>query len=204
MKAFPFIVLLFLFETNVFAQEGHPRYSILYSLSQSNMTNSYGGKFTPGLSSSIMAKMEFGKKTNLKYSIGFGYLQPHTVFKDYTGVHNYLDEERHYRLDYLVLPVGINIKLGSFYIHPEFAPSYNFNISTKSFIVDAEMERTGEVYRDEKESRSFDVDYAAFLALGYEYKIGNIHFLSAIKGFLALNSHFIDTYGVGLEVGIKI
>jgi len=204
MKVFPFFVLLFLFATTLIAQEGRPRYSILYSLNQSNNTNSQNGDFTPGIGHSILAKMEFGKKANLKYSIGFGYLQAQTVFKDYTGLHPYLDEERHYRLDYLVLPIGINFKLGSFYIHPEIAPSYNFNESIKSFFLDSEMERTGEIYRDYRNSRSFDVDFASFLALGYEYQIGNIHALTAIKGFLAFNSHFLHTYGVGIEVGIKI
>ena len=203
MKVFKIIVLLFLLYSNFYAQENHPRYSILYALHQSNNTNSQSGKFTPGLCSSIFAKMEFGKKPNLKYSVGFGYLQSHTVFKDYTGLAPYLDEERHYHLDYLTLPIGVNIKVGDFYIHPEIGFTYNFGLSIKSYIIDADMERTGEVYRDEELSVYYKKSFANFLALGYAINIGKIQLLTALKGFIAFNPRFINTYGVGLETGFR-
>jgi len=197
-------ILVFLFSNSIYAQSNRVHYTLDYSLSRSAEAETDYDSFEPSLGHSIFARAELGKKQHVKYTVGLGYLQSNIIFRDYSFMVNYKDEERHYFTNYFVIPAGIKFAFGSFYIHPEIGGSYNFSIHTKSYLTDPEMNRLDGIYSESHLPRSFKINFTSLLTLGYEFKIGSITMLSGINGYLALNPRFINTYGIGLLVGVKI
>ena len=198
------IILFFLFSNSIFAQSDHIQYSIEYCLSRTANTDNIGGNFEPALGTSILARVGLGRKQNLKYTIGLGYLESHIIFRDITGMQSYRDEERYYYIKHFIIPAGIKFILGSFYIHPEIGGSYNYSIKSKSYLVDSEMNRLDGIYSEYKSSNPFEINFTSLLTLGYEFKIGSIVMISGVSGYLALNPDFLNTYGIGLLIGLRI
>ncbi len=204
MTFFRILIALFIFTHFAHGQIDSARYSLTYALSRTAVTNNAGGGFEGALASSIFAHYEMATKKKWRPTLGVGYQQSHVIFRDYSGMQAYKDEERHYYLNYLDLLTGIKFSFGSVYVHPEIGVSYNPTIRTKSYLVDPDMDRVNGIYYNDKISKPFDPYLASAMAVGYEFKASSFALLVALRGYLAFNPGFFNTYGIGLMVGLKI
>ena len=197
-------ILIILFSNSIYAQSDGVHYTLDFCLSRNANADNVAGSFEPAWGKSIFARAELGKKKNLKYTVGLGYLQSHILHRDYTGMEGFKDVEAHYYINSFVIPAGIKFDVGSFYIHPEIGGSYNYSIHVKSYLVDSEMNRLEGIYSESHYSNTFEVGLTGLLTIGYEFKIGTIMMLAGVNGYLAYNPDFEHTYGIGLLVGVKI
>jgi hypothetical protein len=120
---------------------------------------------------------------------------------DYT---TYEKIEQHINVDFVAIPAGIKFKFGSFYIHPEIAATYNYRLTINSYLLDSEMNPLDEPYDQYKSDRAFEVLFASLMSMGYEVNVGSLTFLTGLKGYFAFNNNYVNTFGAGLMVGLKI
>ena len=162
-------------------------------------------------SHSIFLKSEFIFKGNIHPTFGIGFLN--TGEQESTKGIGELEIEEvifKHNYNYLLIPFGVNLRINNIYINPELGIGYN--ISNKMMTITKYSE--GKV---EKKSQDEDlysgklnsISIPVLLSLGYEFNLGNMSFLSGIKGYyginkvvrgISINPHY---YGLGLLFGMK-
>lgn len=199
-----FTLFFLLLICTVFGQRDPTRYTIDYSLNQSNRFDNEGHYFEAALSHNVFIKTELASARSSRFTLGMGFLRSHIIGRDYSGQNGYKDQEIHSYIDYLVFPGGIKFSFGSLYIHPEIAATYNYSLTFNSFLVDENMNRIDGSENHYSSQRYFEVLFASLMTIGYEIKIGSISVLTGTKGYLAFNNNYVNTFGIGLMVGLKI
>ena len=197
--------ILFLLITGYLCGQGdRTRYTLDYSLSRTDAAgNGPAQYFDPGLAHNIFIKTELSTKRTSRFTIGAGFLQSKIIS-------NYFDHntgeyfEYHHSISYIVIPAGIKSTFGSFYIHPEIAAAYNYSILTNSYLLDSEMNRPKEPFDSNNSHRSFEVQFASLMNIGFEIKTRSMTVLTGAKGYFAYNNNYVNTFGIGLMVGLKI
>lgn len=199
--------LLFLFVACcVFGQGDRTRYTIDYSMHLSDAA-AHGPReyFESGLAHNAFIKVELASRRTSRFTIGAGFLQSKLIsnyFDPHPSPAEYI--ESHHYIDFLVIPVGIKCTFGSFYLHPEIAASYNYRTLTNSYLLDSEMNRPNEPFDIDLNQSPFEVLFASLMTIGFEIKAGSISVLTGAKGYFAFSDYFVNTFGVGLMVGLKI
>lgn len=199
------LTLLFLFVACIlFAQTERTRYTLAYSLHLSDAAGSGPGSyFDPALAQSVFVIAELSSKRSSRFTIGAGFLQSRLHHSD-RHYPTYENIEQHININYVAIPAGIKFRYGSFYVHPEVAANFNYRNTTKFYFLDSEMNPLDEPYDQYTRNPPIEVHFASLMSMGYEIKAGSITFLTGVKGYFAFTNSYVNTFGAGLMVGIKI
>jgi len=193
--------LFLLIGLNIFGQADHTRYTIEYSLHYSGALELK--TIESSLAHSVFAKVELASKRTWRISFGIAFIQPRIILRDHSGQQPYRDHEFHYQYNYLVIPAGIKFNLGSFYLHPEIGNIFYQTLLIKTYVVDEEMNKINGPSKDHYSTGQFEFKLATLMTIGYEVKVGSVNLLTGIKGYFAFPGS-INTYGIGLVLGVKI
>ena len=201
----PHLTLLFLFVScTLYSQADRTRYTLAYSLHLSDVAGEGSkGYFDPGLGQSVFATAELSTKRSSRFTIGAGFLQSRMKHSDYHYItHDTI--EQHMTNEFFVIPLGVKFNFGSFYIHPEVGANFNYRNSIKSHFLDSEMNPFDKPYDDYVWSPPIGVHFASLMSIGYEIKVGKMTFMTGVKGYFAFNNYYVNTFGAGLMIGLKL
>ena len=84
------------------------------------------------------------------------------------------------------------------------AANFNFRNTIKSYFLDSEMKPLDEPYAYDARHPTIEVQFASLMSIGYEFKVGSLSLLTGVKGYFAFNDNFVNTFGAGLMVGLKL
>lgn len=203
MKIF-FAFLFFFVANGLFGQTDRTRYSLQYSLNRADATG-YGPAqyFDPGVSHNIFMIAELASRRTSRFTIGAGFL--HTkLISSYMDYSTNETTEEHSNNHYWVIPGGVKFSFGSFFIHPEIAATYNYCCVTNLYAVDVDMNIADEPYEIRKRQASLEILFASFMTIGYEIKLGSSKILTGLKGYYTPSNLYVNTFGIGVMVGVKI
>ncbi len=204
------IVLIFAVTSHSFSQENQFSLEIEYSPNLSKMTDEFipaEGKF----SHNVLLRLQYDFKSAVIPTIGMGFLNVGEARRSELRFPNMTTGESRisYNYNYAIIPIGLRISIGKFYVLPEIGPGiYVFNRTYSVLKESGEKTKRSseeEVLHQGKFNR---LTFPVFLSLGRYFPIGQVSILAGVKGYYGLNPIIENAprnakyYGVGLIVGV--
>lgn len=214
MKVFRFIISIFAFSI-----------LITYSLQSQNGKISLGAEFSSNwsrLSNAVVdekfkksahsvLRLEYQSKSRFSPTIGIGYLN--TGEQEEVELGGQLGIEKiklQHNYNYVVIPIGVNINIGNYYVFPEIGVGFNISnkLKRKTFLTNGDNESMVE---DERlNGGEFNkITYPIFLTIGRSFKVEKSIISLGLKAYYGLNQVVRDVprdnhyYGFGFTVLTK-
>lgn len=115
--------------------------------------------------------------------------------------------------DFVVVPLGVKLNLGTFFFNPEIGIAYNFRNPSKQLasVISGNGETIVEQhYNDTFNTPVFDkMTYPLFLTIGNEFNFNSMTIMAGVKGYYFLSKSNIPgrstghPFGIGIMTGIK-
>lgn len=204
------IVLIIAVTTDSFSQENEFSLEIEYSPNLSKMTDEFipaEGKF----SHNVLLRLQYNFKSAVVPTIGMGFLNVGEARRSDLRFPNMTTGEARtsYNYNYAIIPIGLRISMGKFYVLPEIGPGiYVFNRTYTTI-----KEPGAKTYHSSEEEiliqgKFNKLTFPVFLSVGRHFPIGKVSIFTGVKGYYSLNRIVENVprdrkyYGVGLIVGV--
>jgi len=185
-------------------------YSPVFSNNTSEFQDGENAGFR--LTQNAFIKIGYGLNQQLELTSGIGFMNTRTFERlELNGQLdiNFINLQRFH--DFAVVPLGIKLNIGTFFINPEVGIAYNFRNPTRqwsSVNVGNGEEIIESHYNDNFNTPVFNkITYPIFLTIGNEFRYHSVSLLAGIKGFYSFsksNTHPVGhPYGVGVMAGVK-
>ncbi|MFZ1678471.1 MAG: hypothetical protein WAT91_14420 [Saprospiraceae bacterium] len=216
MKILSIATLLFIANIHLSAQQKKFSIGLEYSPNFSNTTQEFYNGDNEGfkLTHNAFIKIGYGLNQQIELTSGVGFMNTREFSHWDLGGQldiNYINTQRFH--NFAVVPLGVKLNLGTFFINPEIGIAYNFRNPSKqwSSVISGNGETIIEShYNDNFNTPVFDkITYPLFLTIGNEFNVHSMTFMAGIKGYYSLsknNTHGIYSghpYGIGIMTGVK-
>ncbi|HZV70395.1 MAG TPA: hypothetical protein VFG10_12655 [Saprospiraceae bacterium] len=207
-------VLLLIATLHLSGQQKKFSFGLEYAPGFSNNTLEFRDGENAGfrLTHNAFIKIGYGLNRQLELTSGIGFMNTRTFERlELNGQLdiNFINLQRFH--DFAVVPLGIKLNLGSFFINPEVGIAYNFRNPTKQWsgvITGNGEEIIKSHYNDNFNTPVFNkITYPAFLTIGNEFRYHSVLLVTGIKGYYSFsksNTHPSGhPYGVGIMAGVR-
>jgi hypothetical protein len=153
---------------------------------------------------------------NLYATAGFGYLEAREFLASNLPP-SQLDLfriESHIYHHYIVTPVGLEYKFGSFFVRPEIGMGWNVsNTSCNTYYegTPANYSISTQNYKDEENIHNINaMTYPLFFSIGHEFHLRSCTLIFSVKSYYSLNSigsTYVESghyYGFGMSLGVRM
>lgn len=214
MKEFRFIISIFAFSIlitdSLQSQDGKFALGAEFSTNWSRLSNGViGEKFKQ--SAHFFVRIEYQSKSRFSPTIGIGYLN--TGEQEEVELGGQLGIEKikfQHNYNYVVIPIGVNINIGNYYVFPEIGIGFNTSnkMRLKTFLTNGDNE--SEIEDERLNVGEFNkITYPIFLTIGRSFKVEKSIISLGIKAYYGLNQVVKDVprdnhyYGLGFTVLTK-
>ncbi len=216
MKILSITTLLFIAHLHLSAQQKKFSVGLEYSPTFTNTTQEFWDIENEGfkLTHSAFIKIGYGLNQQLALTSGIGFMNTREFSHMDLGGQldiNYINTQRFH--DFAVVPLGVKLNLGTFFINPEIGIAYNFRNPSKQLasVISGNGETIVEQhYNDTFNTPVFDkITYPLFLTIGNEFNFHSMTFIAGIKGYYSLSKSNLPglssrhPYGIGIMTGVK-
>jgi hypothetical protein len=207
--------------TAVYGQDNRFSIGLEYS---PNFVNSTGPDYFNGssenefrLAQNAFLLAQYRLAGNLHVSAGFGYLETrefHSFDVPPSNQYDLYKIESHLFHHYLVAPVGLEYKFGSFYVRPEIGIGWNVsNTSLDTYYIGSPSAGGSGTQKHKDENNIHNINsmtYPLMFSFGHEAKLKSCTLILGVKSYYSLNSigstyresgHY---YGFGVSFGVRM